>query len=88
MNSIVRPIPSIVPRWCSSKRDLKTGNSKGQETTAPPVIEVFKSLLSIALLDARYIHFKFILNKQNSLVCVSGYVGYCIETDSFLSNIA
>jgi len=51
----VRLILSIVLRWCSSRRDLKTGNSKVRETTAPPVIEVFKSLLFIALLDARCI---------------------------------
>ena len=61
LNSIIRPIPSIVPRWCSSRRDLKTGNSKDQETTAPPVIEASKSLLSIAPLDARYINIFIIL---------------------------
>ncbi|KAJ1385882.1 hypothetical protein SESBI_41286 [Sesbania bispinosa] len=37
-----RPIPSIVPKWCSSRRDLKTANSKGQETTALPVDFVLK----------------------------------------------
>jgi len=42
-------IPSIVPRWCLLRRDHKTGNSRGQETTALPVIEVSKNLLSIAL---------------------------------------
>jgi len=45
-----------VLRWCSSRRDHKTGNSRVQETTALPVIEVSKNLLSIALWDARYIH--------------------------------
>jgi hypothetical protein len=43
-----------VRKWCLSRRELRTGNSKGPETIVLPVIEAFKNLLSIALLTARY----------------------------------
>ncbi|KAH1107787.1 hypothetical protein J1N35_011555 [Gossypium stocksii] len=45
----VRHILLTVLKWCSSRRGLKTGNSKALETTVLLVTEVFKTLLSIAL---------------------------------------
>ncbi|CAN1290133.1 hypothetical protein LINPERPRIM_LOCUS20575 [Linum perenne] len=48
-----RPTQSTVPKWCSSRKGLKTGNSKAPETTALHVIEASKSHLSIVLLLAR-----------------------------------
>lgn len=50
-----RPTPSIVLRWCSSRKDLKTGNSRAQEITALPVIEASKNLSFIVLWVVRWI---------------------------------
>ncbi|MBA0736637.1 hypothetical protein Gogos_010167 [Gossypium gossypioides] len=44
-----RHILLTVLKLCSSRRGLKTGNSKALETTVLLVTEVFKTLLSIAL---------------------------------------
>ena len=53
LNSI-RHILLTVLKWCLSRRDLKTGNSKGLETTVLLVTEVSKNLLAIAPSGARY----------------------------------